>query len=508
MNRTSAEEETISEMPSVPSWSTLRESEHLVQFYERDEFLLNTLSDYVNSTLIAGGSCIVVATQPHLTRLEEILQKHGRDLVEASAADSYIPLDAAETLARFMLHGEPDPTRFRNVIGEILKRARNGSERRVRIYGEMVALLWAEGKYDAAIRLEELWNELGNSHRFTLCCAYPIQSFGGQEFIQPLDAICTNHSVIVPAESYASLSTPEKRLKVITALQQKAKSLEREIAKRKAIEKRLRASKARYRRLKDRLQVQLKEREELLKREQIARLEAQSANRMKDEFLATVSHELRTPLTSLFGWTRLLRSGNLEHGSVSRALEAIERSVQTQRQLVEDLLDVSRIIAGKLRLEMGSVQMDAVIETAIEGLRPSADSKNISMHFTVDSKTVPLSGDPNRLQQVVWNLLSNAIKFTPAGGRIDVRLQCTKSENIITISDTGEGISSDFLPYVFDRFRQADATTTRKHGGLGLGLAIVRHLVEMHNGTVVAESPGKGKGSIFTVRFPVIPNAA
>ena len=503
MNQPLPENSTLPQLTSVPVWSEVEESAHLVQFYEGDQFLLNSLSDYVNSALTSGGSCIVVVTQPHLIGLEEALQQHGHDLTKASASDCYIPLDASETLSKFMIHGWPDASVFNQTIGQILKRAGNSGDRRVRIYGEMVALLWAEGKYDAAIRLEELWNELGSSHRFTLCCGYPIQAFGGEEFIRPLDAICTNHSVIVPAESYTSLSTPPERLKVITALQQKAKSLEREIAERKVIEKRLRASKARYRRLKDQLELQLKEREELLKREQIARLEAQSANRMKDEFLATVSHELRTPLTSLFGWTRLLRSANLEPKSVSRALEAIERSVQTQRQLVEDLLDVSRIIAGKLRLQLSSVEMDAVTETAIEGLRPSADLKNISVHFTMDSKTAALSGDPNRLQQVIWNLLSNAIKFTPVGGRIDVRLHCTKFAMIITVTDTGEGISSDFLPYVFDRFRQADSTTTRKHGGLGLGLAIVKHLVDLHKGSVQAESRGKGEGATFTVRLPV-----
>ncbi len=503
MNHASAGNNTLRELPVAPVWSNLEESGHLVQFYESDQFLLNSLSDYVNSTLSSGGSCVVVATPAHLSGLEDKLHQRGQDLRKASASDCYIRLDAAETLSRFMSDGWPDPIQFSDVIGQILKRAGNGGHRRIRIYGEMVALLWAEGNLNAAIRLEELWNELGNSHRFTLCCGYPIQAFGGKEFIGPLDAVCTNHSVIVPAESYASLLTHQERLKGITALQQKAESLERELAERKVIEKRLRASKTRYRRLKDQLEVQLKEREDLLKREQIARLEAQSANQIKDEFLATVSHELRTPLTSLYGWTRLLRSANLEPKNVSRALEAIERSVQTQRHLVEDLLDVSRIIAGKLRLNVTHVEMAAVIETAIEGLRPAADSKNISIHFSVDSETLPLSGDGNRLQQVIWNLLSNAIKFTPIGGRVDVRLHCTESEMTVRVTDTGEGIGSDFLPYVFDRFRQADATTTRKHGGLGLGLAIVRNLVELHNGTVQAESSGKGEGSTFIVQLPV-----
>ncbi len=502
VNKASAETESFTELtvPTVKQWSELEDSQHLVQFYEDEEYLLRSLSEYVDNGLSSGDACIIVASEPHRVALEQILKLKGHDLLSASGAGLYIPLDAAETLSKFTVQGIPDGDLFQRVIGPIIDLAAEGN-RRVRIYGEMVALLWSEKKFDAAIRLEEFWNKIATTRPFALCCGYPIQEFE-QDILQHLGAVCSSHSVVVPGESYASAITPQDRLAVITALQQKAKALEREVAERKQTERQLRASEAKYRQLKDQLEQQLEQREEILQREQTARLEAQSANRMKDEFLATVSHELRTPLTSLFGWTRLLRSANLDPSGVSRALDAIERSVQAQRQLVEDLLDVSRIIAGKLQLQMTSVQIESIIETALNMVRPLADAKSISIRLHFASRIPPVQGDPARLEQIIWNLLTNAIKFTPQHGRVDVSLTSTSSDVNIIVQDTGEGISSEFLPYVFDRFRQADSTTTRRHGGLGLGLAIVRHLVELHGGMVHAESSGKTRGAIFMVTLP------
>ena len=238
-------------------------------------------------------------------------------------------------------------------------------------------------------------------------------------------------------------------------------------------------------------------------REQAARADAEEANRLKDEFLATLSHELRTPLTAIIGWSRLLSSGKLDERSAARAVEVIERNADAQNQLIEDILDVSRIITGKLALHVEPVDPVAVIESAIEAVRPAAEAKRVELHVLVSSETVPVSGDETRLRQVVWNLLTNAVKFTPEGGRVEARFERAGSYARIKVSDTGEGIDPEFLPYVFDRFRQADATTTRQRGGLGLGLAIVRHLVELHGGTVSAESEGHGRGTTFTVTLPV-----
>ncbi|MCA1632756.1 MAG: PAS domain S-box protein [Acidobacteria bacterium] len=233
--------------------------------------------------------------------------------------------------------------------------------------------------------------------------------------------------------------------------------------------------------------------------------ELREANRLKDEFLATVSHELRTPLTAILGWAHLLRSGQIDGTSTTSALETIERNARAQSQLIDDLLDVSRIITGKLRLDVRQVEPGSFIESAIEALRPAAEAKNVRIQKVMDTGVISVAGDPARLQQVVWNLLSNAIKFTPKDGRVQIRLERINSHIEITVSDTGAGIKPEFLPHVFERFRQADQKTTRQHGGLGLGLAIVRHLVELHGGTVEADSQGEGQGATFVVKLPVVP---
>jgi PAS domain S-box-containing protein len=237
---------------------------------------------------------------------------------------------------------------------------------------------------------------------------------------------------------------------------------------------------------------------------QDARRSAEEASRLKDEFLATVSHELRTPLTAMLGWTHLLRAGYLDEPSARSALETIERNARSQAQLIDDLLDVSRIITGNLRLDVRQIDPASFIEAAIEALRPAAEAKGVRLQKVMDTGVSSIAGDPARLQQVVWNLLSNAIKFTPRGGRVQVRLERVNSHIEIAVSDTGSGINHKFLPHVFDRFRQADQSTTREYGGLGLGLAIVRHLVELHGGSVRAESHGEGKGATFTVLLPLL----
>ncbi len=233
--------------------------------------------------------------------------------------------------------------------------------------------------------------------------------------------------------------------------------------------------------------------------------EAQESSRLKDEFLATVSHELRTPLTAILGWAHMLRTGQFNDESARRAFETVERNARAQAQLIDDLLDVSRIITGKLRIDVRPVDPNSFIEAAVEAVRPAAEAKGVRLQKVLDTGSVTVSGDPVRLQQVVWNLLSNAIKFTPRGGRVQVRLERVNSHVEVSVSDTGSGIPADFLPHVFDRFRQADQKTTRQHGGMGLGLAIVRHLVELHGGTVRAESAGEGQGATFTVLLPVAP---
>ncbi len=242
---------------------------------------------------------------------------------------------------------------------------------------------------------------------------------------------------------------------------------------------------------------------DLLAQEREARAEAQAANRMKDEFLATVSHELRTPLTAILGWARIIRGGKLDPARFLRGLDVIERNGRAQAAIIDDILDVSRIITGKLRLELDAIDLAAVVQAAIDTVRPAADAKNIRLEWKSDLPSQRYSGDPDRLQQIVWNLLSNAIKFTPRDGHVEIATTQINSHIEISVADNGQGIQPDFLPHVFDRFRQADGTSTRRHGGLGLGLAIVRHLVELHGGTVEVDSPGEGLGATFKVRLPV-----
>jgi two-component system CheB/CheR fusion protein len=238
-----------------------------------------------------------------------------------------------------------------------------------------------------------------------------------------------------------------------------------------------------------------------LEQEQLARQQAETANRTKDEFLANLSHELRNPLTPILGWAQMLRSGKLKGAAVTTALEVIERSARAQSQLIEDMLDIARITSGKLQLCTRPIDLRLVVQGAMDGVQLSADAKNIEIVSQLTSTAV--LGDAARLQQVVWNLLSNAIKFTPAGGRAEIALEAIDDRAQLRVSDTGKGIGAEFLPYIFDRFHQGDSSTTKASQGLGLGLSIVRHLVELHGGTVQADSPGEGQGTTITMRLPL-----
>ena len=870
------------------------ESEHFVQFYETDEFLVTSVSSFIRAGMNAGGAGIVFATKAHRKSIEERLRAEGVDVAAARAIGQYVPIDAAETLSKLMVDGKLKPGAFAETIEPIVGQTAD-RWRGVRVFGEMVALLWAEGNYDTAISLEKRWNELHETRPFLLLCAYPMGGFSGKAFTVPIGKVCGEHSHVIPAEGYMALATPEDRLRAVAILQQKARALQAEIAERTLVEERLRISEDRYRRLfeeardailmvdpethritdanpfttellgfryeelldhelweiglfKDRkttlealrqlreqpvirydhlslqtksgqrleaefvsnlyqanghtiiqcnvrdvtqrkqaeelgshlaaivesshdaiisksldgiiltwnkgaerifgysadevigkpvhilmppdrvqeeprilerlqrgeridhyetvrvakdgraidisltvspirdgsgkiiaaskvarditeskqAEEQLREQAEVLETtnrigqvlsaelnvqnvvqavteaatrlsgarfgsffykttdqsegscalsgisrevfshampasadlfgpafqadrivrisdvnedprygkdspyygmpppdllvtsylavpvisrsgevlgglffghpdegvftervEQIVkglaaqaaiamdnaqlyelsqneRAKAEAANRAKDEFLATISHELRTPLNAIIGWSHILRQRSLDEATVTRALETVERNAKAQAQLIEDILDVSRVISGRLRLHSERVDMALIINGAVDSVQLAADSKGINLSMVVDASVRHTSGDSQRLQQVVWNLLSNAIKFTPAGGRVEVRLERVESNLQIKVSDTGQGISSDFLPLVFDRFHQADTSSTRRQGGLGLGLAIVRHLVELHGGSVYAESPGEGCGATFTVRLPLI----
>ena len=250
------------------------------------------------------------------------------------------------------------------------------------------------------------------------------------------------------------------------------------------------------------------ERLELLNRERQARKEAETVNRIKDEFLATLSHELRTPLSAIIGWTQLLRNGKMSEAQISKAIDVVDRNAKAQNQLIDDLLDVSRIIRGTMELKLEPTNLMEVMMASLDTVRPGASAKNIELVTQLESHTAEVNADKERLQQVFWNLLINAIKFTPADGKITIRSETTHNTVLIKVIDNGQGIAPDVLPYVFDRFRQAETkSSTRTQGGLGLGLAIVRHLVEIHGGKVMADSQGMGNGSTFTVELPILKRA-
>jgi len=590
---------------------------HFTQFYEEDAFLLDTVAKFIGGSLEANGGGVVIATTPHSDGIEKRLNARGLDLAAAREQGQYVTLEAAETLSMFMDAGSPDPQRFADVVGGVLARMSQDGWPRVRAFGEMVALLCAEGNLNGALRLEELWNDLGSGKSFSLLCAYPLQEFARTDDWKPFVDICRKHSRAIPTERYATLLTPDERLRIITELQQKAQSLETEMARRKQTEETLAADRIKadgvsrrltaiiessddaiiskdlngiitswnpaaermfgytaaeavgksirliipaerqheedkvltwlrrgeridhfdtVRRRKDGTSIEISltvspiidgdgrvvgaskiarditdrkrseaVRERLLAAEQALRAEAERSSRMKDEFLAILSHELRTPLTSMLGWTRVLRARKLDEIATASALEVLERNTRLMAQLIDDLLDMSRIISGKLKIEQEPVDLVTVIEAALESVRPAADAKSLQIATVLDPATGPVWGDALRLQQVLWNLLSNAVKFTPPKGKIEVSLCLENDHARITVTDTGSGIPLEILPRIFDRFRQAEEPSTgRRHGGLGLGLAIAREVVERHGGTIVAESQGPGWGSTFTVTLPMM----
>jgi PAS domain S-box-containing protein len=574
--------------PSV-NWDEIGETEHFVQFYENDAFLIDSVSGFVGAVLAAGEASVVIATEEHRAGIHRKLIACGIDVQEAIAVGRFVVLDASETLAKFMIDGSPDPRRFRETVGGVVAQVANGG-RRLRAFGEMVALLWADGNRDAAIRLEELWNELGKVHRFALFCAYPMNGFYDARDAGPLVGVCACHSRVIPAESYAAIADPDERLRAITLLQQKAQSLEAEISHRKGVEKALEerereladffenategmhkvgpdgtilwANKAEYGLLgysaKEYIGRSIAEFHvdanviavmlEKLKAGEIlenhpARLRCKNgsikhvlvnsstrfkdgafaytrcfsrnvterwhaeeamrdADRRKDEFLAMLAHELRNPLAPMSNALQLLRVGGREE-IAEDALLVMERQMQQMTRLVDDLLDVSRITRGKIEVRKERVDISAVVRSAIETSRPLIDAAGHRLTVTLPMHPLHVDADPTRLAQVFSNLLNNSAKYTEREGQLWIEADQCGREAIVTVRDNGIGIACDALAYVFDMFRQVDRSLERSQGGLGIGLTLVRRLVELHGGSVDVRSEGVGKGSEFVVRLPL-----
>jgi PAS domain S-box-containing protein len=567
--------------------------EHLVQLYESDTFLLDQLTEFIGAGLQNGEAGIVIATPAHRSSLARRLQERSGSL----RPDHYIALDAAETLSRFMVDDWPDERRFTATIEDLLRRARNGG-RPVRAFGEMVALLWEEGKQEAALRLEELWDGLIQAHSFSLLCAYPMQSFGRKEHAHSFLQVCNAHSQVRPAESFVGTAAPDELQRQIARLQQKAAALETEVVRRRRVEQALRERK---RELSDFLEnaveglhkvgadgtilwanraeldmlgyspeeyighhiaefhadreaiqriletlkcgealydcpATLRCRDGSIKHVQIhsnvlfedgkfvhtrcftrdvterVRLEAElqqrleqlaESDRRKDEFLAMLGHELRNPLAAIVNAAELMRLSNYDPKHMPRAREIVARQSARMSRLVDDLLDIARINQGKIEIKTQAVQLGMLVEQAVELVRPLIDERGHRLTLDLPAGPVTLSGDPTRIVQVVGNLLHNAAKYTESGGNISLRAREEGTDLLLSVRDDGMGLTPELRERIFEPFVQAPGSLEQARGGLGIGLTLVRTLVDLHGGSIVALSDGPGCGSEFAVRLPL-----
>lgn len=444
---------------------------HAVRFYEHDESLVEELGGFVGGALEAGGAAVVMATPAHRRDLENLLRGRGLDPELSEGLGRLVFRDAAEVLEEITVDGRPDEARFTDFVGSLVAAAGDDRRRQVRAFGEMGALLWAEGRTEAALRLEDLWTALGLKLPFSLLCAYPLAGFGRDGDDGELLRVSKKHSLIIPAESYSSLSTEDDRMLVIAELQRKAHALEAEIRQRKESEEALRA-----------------------------------ADRAKDEFLAMLSHELRNPLSAV---RNAVLTAKVDPSLRDRALEIASRGAEQLRRLVDDLLDVARITRGRIELRKQRLPFAVIVERAVEITRPLLDERAHGITVSVPGSDVTVDGDATRLEQVIVNLITNAAKYTKPGGHVGVTAIREGAEVVLRIRDSGIGMTPEMLARVFDLFAQADRALDRVQGGLGIGLTIVKRLVELHGGRVEARSEGLGKGAEFTVRLPavVVPRA-
>lgn len=450
---------------------------HAVQFYDRESYLLDSLTEYIGAALSSASAGIVIATPGHRDVVAQRLSARGLDVVGAGAQGRYVALDARETLGTLMVDGWPDPARFDDTIGTLVAKTRERASR-VYAFGEMVALLWTEGNREAAIRLEELWNELATRQPFSLLCAYPIGAFHDTSHAKPFTDMTATHTSVIPAESYTALRG-DAQLRLIAQLQQQAAALEAEAIQRRHAEAELRQ-----------------------RMDQLA-----DADRRKDEFLAMLGHELRNPLAPVTTALQLMRLHSDEPLRVTRARETIERQVEHMTRLIDDLLDVSRITRGKIELRQEAVILSTLVARAVEAARPVIDERGHRLILDLPDEPITLSADPARLEQVLANLLNNAAKYTDVGGRIWVRAFAGAGQLTLSVKDDGAGLTPAMKSRVFDLFVQGPEMRAYARGGLGIGLTLVRRLVEMHGGTVEVRSEGPGEGSEFIVRLPIRPAA-
>ncbi len=462
---------------AATDWGDVELRGHDVKFYEDDAVLLDGLSQFIGSALGAGHAAIVIATQPHREGLLTLLEGAGIDINRASQQGRYVALDAAETLDKFMVDGAPHPDRFAAVIGGVIERASAATQRlnpRVAAFGEMVAVLWAQGMPAAAIELERLWNTLADTHAFHLQCAYPMRLFPREADGSLLCSVCAEHAHVAPTERYTGLREESEQLREVTLLQQKAQALAAEIAARKQLE------------------------QALLERN----VELREAVAARDEFLSVAAHELRTPITSLrlVAQSVLLgmkRGRDVTPERITSVLSTVELKTEKLNQLMTRLLDHARIGVNKLQVEPVPTDLPALIRSVLAERPPRTDHPIVfegPEHLEVEV-------DPLRFEQVITNLIENAIKFSPHGGPVHVSLGMADAWTVrFSVTDHGVGIPPDQRDHVFDRFHQAHG---RSHlSGLGLGLYITREVVVRHGGEIRIEQP-EHEGTRFVVLLPL-----
>ncbi|TMA76399.1 MAG: response regulator [Deltaproteobacteria bacterium] len=449
-------------------------AEHVVQFYETDQFLAEAVSRFLAQGVVAGEAVVIVATPEHAASILAGLTRKGFDVERARADGQLTVLDARETLGRLMIGDTPDWDLFLETVGGAMTRAIGVSTAsRARAYGEMVDLLWRSGRQKQAIALEDLWERLRTRYPFSLLCAYVMGNFYKESHSGDFRHVCDVHDQVRPSEAYLGTGDDNARLRQISVLQQRALALETELLHRKELEEALRCS----------------------------REQAEAASRAKDEFLAMLGHELRNPLSPILTALELMKLRG--DGQVTREQEVIERQTKHLTRLVDDLLDVSRVTRGVLELRRQRIDLRDVLAKAAEIASPMLEIRR--HHFEVHAPArgvLLLDADEARLSQVIANLLTNAAKYTPPEGNVSLHARNELGEVVIEVRDDGNGIDSDLLPRVFDLFVQGRQPVDRGDGGLGIGLALVRSLVQLHGGSVSAQSSGSGKGSVFTVRLP------
>jgi signal transduction histidine kinase len=457
-------------------WVDLDSHAHTVQFYGDDSFLLDELSRYVGSALGAGDASVVIATRAHREGLARRLKARGLDISLASRQGRYVSLDAAGTLSKFMRDGRPDQARFGEVVGGAIASAAleaRGEFPRVVAFGEMVALLWAEGKAEAALELEQMWNDLAQVHSFELRCAYPINLFSSGSDGELIGKICGAHSHVVPAEGYTSLATDNERSREVAFLQQKAQALQTEIEERKKVEQAL---------------------------SEINR-ELRQAVDARDEFMSVAAHELKTPLTSLRGVAQLLlrdiqRGREISPQRVDFAVQTLERQTGRLTQLVTRLLDSTQIEAGRLRVEPVPTDLVALARSALAEQHAGAGHKLVFE----GPEHLEAMVDPVRFEQVITNLLDNAVKFSPGGGTVTLAMERAGDGGVrLSVTDEGIGIPAGQREAIFERFQQAHGA--HHLSGMGLGLYIAREIVSLHGGDIHIEDPGH-PGARFVVSLP------